>query len=887
MRTTPMAGTRDAGDGPGPAAGDGAGATGGGMPWRRALESTPAGARVVIRCPGRRMLADIVGNCLDRHLVAVPVSPRTSDAELSRLSSRVTARLIVTQDTARPGPSIADDESNDPDLAFIIFTSGSTGQPKGVTLDRASVLGNAAKVAGTHRFGPDRPHATCLPMHHVNALMMSLLGTRLTGAPLTICERFRPHEYFARIAAAGARTASIVPALLHELLEARPPWPDGLDYLITAGAPLSSELAARFLTAYGPRLRQGYGLSEAVNFSFVMPLLDEVEFRAQYVERWPPVGVPLPRTEVRLEDGEVWLRTPDVMRGYWNDPEATARALTPDGWLRTGDLGELRDGYLVLTGRRGEQINRGGTKYHPVDLERRWAGAGMLGRFAAVPVTSPGLGQDVGLVLDSGSLLAARVLDDAGAPAPVAARSDGLLTTAVGKPRRIEMGRRFVVRQESAMRYEDLLQYARRSAIAIRDSPHRPRTALASRLYAQALALIQATGTEQTPAPGLPASAAHDALDALVEHWPALAGDADDGNGLMRAHPGLWRRLMTEWPMGSYAALMSDVLETEGLLRGRVLEVGSGVGNTTALIADRVDGDFVWSDGSPELVRRGRWPGRGVVYDFDHPPPPGLGGFTTILATNALHCAADKARTLGWLRSMLADGGTLVLAEGANPTTAQGRPWALDFLFCAFSGWWDRGGFLTRWQWLSLLSAAGFERLGFTALRARGHDLGGVVWGVRGAPPATGAAATPDAAAARIRPHHPDFADCYGCAPDRTTGLGVRVVGTPGPDAEFEFTAGDTHQGAPGVVHGGVLAAALDEALGIAAWSLGAPHATARLETDYLIPVPTGTTLHIRTRRTGAAGRKLYLAAEARLGGAAGPVAVRASALYVALTDPA
>jgi hypothetical protein len=119
------------------------------------------------------------------------------------------------------------------------------------------------------------------------------------------------------------------------------------------------------------------------------------------------------------------------------------------------------------------------------------------------------------------------------------------------------------------------------------------------------------------------------------------------------------------------------------------------------------------------------------VFDFDCEPPTELTGFDVIVGTNAVHCAADKLRTLGALRSMLSDGGVLLLAEGSNPTTTAGTPWALDAFFCAFDGWWDRGGFLTRWEWLSLLERAGFGRLGYSVLRAGRHDLGGVVWGSR------------------------------------------------------------------------------------------------------------------------------------------------------------
>jgi long-chain acyl-CoA synthetase len=704
--------------------------------WRAALADLPPAARVVIRCASGQILADIIGGCLDHDLVAVPLEPRTSDRRLASLAGRVAASLVIDGPdslmTVTPGAGPAG-HPQAAGLAFIIFTSGSTGEPKGVMLGRGSVAGNAAKTARLLGFARGSGHATCLPLYHVNALVMSLVGTRMTGARLSICERFQPDRYFQQIRESGARTASVVPALLHAIVGARPPWPESLDFLITAAAPLSSRLADQFYRAYGPGLRQGYGLSEAVNFSFMMPALDRDDFREQYIRNVPAVGLPLPETRFRLEDGEIFLHSPDVMAGYWEDPAATAQTLGADGWLRTGDLGELRDGFLVLRGRRQEIINCGGEKCYPLDVEQQWRAAGMTGGFAAVPIPVADLGHDVGLVAESDGLASVRRFHAARVPQPIAARTDGFLVTATGKPRRAEMGRRLAGRRESADRYEELLGYAVRCAATLVASEHRPVTARAGRLRAQALALARLAGRPDVAGSAGRRSAAHDALDALVDYWPALAGSGSDGDGeaMMRRHPGLWRRLMVEWPMGSYARLVTEVLRVNDWLTGHVLEVGSGVGNTTSLIAPLVRGDFVWSDASADLVSRGGWPGRGVVYDFDREPPAGLDGFTTIVATNAVHCAADKLWTLRHLHSMLAAGGVLVLAEGASPTTPSGTPWALDYLFCAFDGWWNRSGFLTRWEWLTLLADAGFRRPGYGVLRAGGHDLGGVVWAAR------------------------------------------------------------------------------------------------------------------------------------------------------------
>ncbi|MFE9881690.1 AMP-binding protein [Streptomyces sp. NPDC005784] len=691
------------------------------------LTGLPPWSRVVVRMPSGPRLAAILKKCFDRSLVTVPLHPRTQDTDVAEAARRTSASLVIEDDGSLLKVRELDGDPGHPEadgLAFVIFTSGSTGRPKGVRLSRRAVLGNARRVAALHGFGPERPHGTCLPLFHVNALMMSLMGTLVTDAPLILCPRFQPYEYFAGLAEGGARTASIVPAMLHELLEDPPPWPESLDYLITAAAPLTSELAARFAGVYGPRLRQGYGLSEAVNFSFVTPGLDAAGFAREYIDATPPVGVPLPGTELSLVDGEVWIRTADRMSGYWEDPAGTAETITPEGWLRTGDLGELRDGLLVLRGRRKEVVNRGGEKHFPTDIERQWREAGVPGVYAAVPVRQDTLGQEIGAVLDGGTLDQLFRLDALPVLRPTVVATRGFRTTSTGKPQRLAMGRTLAAGHESAHRYRALLGYAREAALRLLDSPHPPACDRADRILKQA----QATAALPPEKADGPRVAAHDALDALVDAWPALADGSMDGAALMRSRPGLWRRLMCEWPMGSYAELTAWTLRAGGLLDGRVLEVGTGVGNTTRLVAREVDGEFHWSDREPDLVGRGQWPGTGHVFDFDREPPASLTArFDTVFATNAVHCAADKPAALRRLHSLLAPGGRLVLGEGSGPVA--GGPWALDFLFCAFDGWWDNGGFLTRAAWLRLFDEAGFTALGFSALRAGRYDLGGVVWG--------------------------------------------------------------------------------------------------------------------------------------------------------------
>ncbi|MFI5907245.1 PaaI family thioesterase [Dactylosporangium sp. NPDC051541] len=149
--------------------------------------------------------------------------------------------------------------------------------------------------------------------------------------------------------------------------------------------------------------------------------------------------------------------------------------------------------------------------------------------------------------------------------------------------------------------------------------------------------------------------------------------------------------------------------------------------------------------------------------------------------------------------------------------------------------------------------------------------------------PPPGAPAPIPGPGAHPAPHYPPYTECFGCAPRHPAGLRLDVTRTGPLELVAVLIIDDRQQGAPGVAHGGVLAAAVDEAIGLLMWSLGRRCATARLETDYVAPVPVGATLVIRAVCTGTAGRKLYAEATAHLGELDGPVAVRAAALYVEL----
>ncbi|WP_407642798.1 PaaI family thioesterase [Actinacidiphila yanglinensis] len=150
--------------------------------------------------------------------------------------------------------------------------------------------------------------------------------------------------------------------------------------------------------------------------------------------------------------------------------------------------------------------------------------------------------------------------------------------------------------------------------------------------------------------------------------------------------------------------------------------------------------------------------------------------------------------------------------------------------------------------------------------------------------------APPPGAAAPVR--HPEapvpgellgahYDQCFGCGESQPHGLHLAARAGEGVSVTAEFTVQPAHQGAPGLAHGGVLVTALDETLGSLSWMLRIIAVTGRLESDFLRPVPVGSTLYLSARCTAVDGRKIYSSAEGRIGGPDGPVAVRADALFV------
>jgi hypothetical protein len=282
--------------------------------------------------------------------------------------------------------------------------------------------------------------------------------------------------------------------------------------------------------------------------------------------------------------------------------------------------------------------------------------------------------------------------------------------------------------EEPGEDYRRLLGAARQAARQIVKTSADGLTGAASYIHRASQELITAVSESEEDAP-VGTGAIFECLDRLVQFWPDLAAGKIEGEQVFSGEPGLWKRAMSEWPMGGFARMTADFMIQNDMLGGNVVELGAGVGSCSALVAGHVTNRFIRTDLQPFLLKRQKIAGTVEHYDFD--TPGHWRDLDTIFAVNALHCARNKVATIHYLFEMLRTGGALVLGEGRPYTDERGTPWALNPFFGLFKGWWDIGGFIARTVWFAAFRQAGVANFGYAARRAGTHDLGGVIWAVK------------------------------------------------------------------------------------------------------------------------------------------------------------
>ncbi len=292
--------------------------------------------------------------------VAPDVVPGTSVGGLAETDSETLERASARQ------------------VGAMVYTSGTTGQPKGVMLSHRNLLYNAATAKAIRRTTPADRMYVVLPISHIFGLASVFLAGLMGGARIRLVARFDPRAMLDALANDGITMAQGVPTMYAKLLEhieARGIVPSAphVRFLSSGGGPLEPELKARVERTFGVRLQNGYGLSEAAPV-VALTRLDDANSEAS-------IGYPPPGVAVRLVDdagqdvapgatGELWTKGPNVMLGYYKEPELTRAVVTEDGWLKTGDLARAEaDGRLFIMGRKKELIIRGGFNVHPEEVE--------------------------------------------------------------------------------------------------------------------------------------------------------------------------------------------------------------------------------------------------------------------------------------------------------------------------------------------------------------------------------------------------------------------------------------------------------------------------------------------------------------------------------------
>jgi acyl-CoA synthetase (AMP-forming)/AMP-acid ligase II len=277
-------------------------------------------------------------------------------------------------------PGAAPEVKFDPltDIAALPYSSGTTGTSKGVMLSHRNLVANALQCESVFSLSPDDVLIAVLPLFHIYGLSVIMNFGLRAGATIVTMPRFDFSQFLDVLERYAVTRGYVVPPIALAL--ARHPAVAGRDLtslrqIVCAAAPLGAELEEELARRLGCRVSQGYGMTETSPGTHIVPSTSGAGKRGS-------VGPPIQGTECRLVDlatgtdaapgepGEVWVRGPQVMRGYLNNPAATAGMINPDGWLQTGDLAIAdEDGWLTIVDRVKELIKYKGLQVAPAELE--------------------------------------------------------------------------------------------------------------------------------------------------------------------------------------------------------------------------------------------------------------------------------------------------------------------------------------------------------------------------------------------------------------------------------------------------------------------------------------------------------------------------------------
>ena len=330
--------------------------------------------------------------------------------ESIRRKSAATFDLCVVDSDGLEFPAHTEGRGDGPlirpeDPAMLMYTSGTTGQPKGALLSHANMLSGARAVARSLALTPADRVLSSLPLYHINGQCIATVAPLVSGGSIVMPHRFSVSQWWPLVARHRPTWLNMVPTII-----ALPAERTGLTaeqaaacrnvrFGRSASAPLPPEQHRAFEERFGFSVVEAMGLTECASVAFTNPLDKSAR---KYGSPGKPLGV-----EARVVDragrpvvgdarGEIELRGPNVMLGYFKSPEATAAALRSDGWLATGDIGYRDpDGFFFITGRLKELIIKGGENIAPREIDEALLAHPAVLEAAAVGVPDAAYGQEI------------------------------------------------------------------------------------------------------------------------------------------------------------------------------------------------------------------------------------------------------------------------------------------------------------------------------------------------------------------------------------------------------------------------------------------------------------------------------------------------------------
>ncbi len=337
---------------------------------RRGLKS---GDRVCCYLANCVEMIDLYLACVKLGVIFVPINILYRDREMQHILTDAEPSLLVTaanlaeltaEAAALPAerPAVTLDGDTP---AGIIYTSGTTGASKGAVLTHNNFAANAITLLSSWQITAADRFLLALPLFHVHGLGNGLHCWLASGRRMRLLEALRSSKAAAAASSISARQLFFgVPTIYVRLLEIAPEAAReigaAMRLFVSGSAPLPAQVMEDFRARFGHTILERYGMSENL-MNISNPYVGE--------RRAGSVGLPLPGVQVRLIDGEIYLKGPNVFAGYWRREEAT-RAAFVDGWFRTGDLAECSpDGYYTLSGRKSDLIISGGFNIYPREIE--------------------------------------------------------------------------------------------------------------------------------------------------------------------------------------------------------------------------------------------------------------------------------------------------------------------------------------------------------------------------------------------------------------------------------------------------------------------------------------------------------------------------------------